>query len=156
MAPHDWQEFLRTRLQSTTDSVPLGGLVASGWRLVYSDVPPAGKLDCTIRSGSRLPRTEKYWKCVHASPAARGSLFAGLKIVTVNKKPWSIDALHEAIKASKGTTAPIDLTVNDEDLTRPVSLDYHGGDRYPHLERDPSRPDLLDKILKPVTAGKAE
>jgi hypothetical protein len=27
-------------------------------------------------------------------------------------------------------------------------LDYHGGERYPHLVRDESKPDLLSDILK--------
>jgi hypothetical protein len=29
-------------------------------------------------------------------------------------------------------------------------LDYHGGLRYPHLERVGSGPDLLDLVLAPV------
>jgi hypothetical protein len=28
-------------------------------------------------------------------------------------------------------------------------LDYHGGLRYPHLQRDPSKPDLLREIAAP-------
>jgi len=27
-------------------------------------------------------------------------------------------------------------------------LDYHGGERYPHLVRDESKPDLLTEIYK--------
>jgi len=26
---------------------------------------------------------------------------------------------------------------------------YRGGERYPHLERDATNPDLLDEIIKP-------
>jgi hypothetical protein len=29
-------------------------------------------------------------------------------------------------------------------------LDYHGGLRYPHLERVESTPDLLDAVIAPV------
>jgi len=28
-------------------------------------------------------------------------------------------------------------------------VDYRGGERYPHLVRDPSVPDLLSEIIKP-------
>jgi hypothetical protein len=28
-------------------------------------------------------------------------------------------------------------------------LDYHGGLRYPHLQRDPTKPDLLREIVAP-------
>jgi hypothetical protein len=30
-------------------------------------------------------------------------------------------------------------------------LDYHDGEKYPHLERDAAKPDLLTQILKPLT-----
>ncbi len=29
-------------------------------------------------------------------------------------------------------------------------VDYHGGERYPHLERDSSKPDVLSKIVEPL------
>ena len=32
------------------------------------------------------------------------------------------------------------------------SLDYHDGLKYPHLQRDPSKPDLLQRIVEPQTA----
>jgi hypothetical protein len=28
-----------------------------------------------------------------------------------------------------------------------ISLDYHDGERYPHLVRDPAKPDLLGEII---------
>jgi hypothetical protein len=30
------------------------------------------------------------------------------------------------------------------------SIDYHGGARCPHLERDKTKPDYLSEILKPM------
>jgi hypothetical protein len=41
------------------------------------------------------------------------------------------------------------LIVREGDRFRTVELDYHGGLRYPHLERDPDHPALLDAILAP-------
>jgi hypothetical protein len=40
------------------------------------------------------------------------------------------------------------LKRGDEFIT--VSLDYHGGMRYPHLERVETTPDRLDEILAPA------
>jgi hypothetical protein len=37
-------------------------------------------------------------------------------------------------------------------LALACSLDYHDGLRYPHLQRDPSKPDLLQRIVEPQTA----
>jgi hypothetical protein len=41
------------------------------------------------------------------------------------------------------------LIVREGDRFRTAQLDYHGGLRYPHLERDGDRPALLDAILTP-------
>jgi len=43
---------------------------------------------------------------------------------------------------------PIELIVKTTDHYRVVRIDYHGGLRYPHLERDPSVPTAtLDDII---------
>jgi hypothetical protein len=41
------------------------------------------------------------------------------------------------------------LIVREGERFRTLQLDYHGGLRYPHLERDPKRPDLLEAIYAP-------
>jgi hypothetical protein len=56
--------------------------------------------------------------------------------------------LHEAIKASKAGSDPIELLVENTDYYRTVKLDYHEGEKYPYLVRDESKPDLLSEIVK--------
>ena len=48
------------------------------------------------------------------------------------------------------TAAPIKLLLRREDHFQTVSLDYHGGLRYPKLERIEGSVDLLDAILAPA------
>jgi len=48
-------------------------------------------------------------------------------------------------------TAPVELLVQFNDFYKTYPLDYHGGEKYPILERDDSKPDLLADILKPLT-----
>ena len=43
---------------------------------------------------------------------------------------------------------PAELVVND-DYYKACQVDYHGGQRYPHLERDAGKPDYLDELIKP-------
>jgi hypothetical protein len=58
--------------------------------------------------------------------------------------------LDEALAASKkGQT--ITLLLEDGDFYRTYTLDYHGGPRHAHLERLKGQPDLLTKILTPLT-----
>jgi hypothetical protein len=39
------------------------------------------------------------------------------------------------------------IEFQNDDLVKTVSLDYHGGMREPHLERDAGKSDLLAPIL---------
>jgi hypothetical protein len=41
--------------------------------------------------------------------------------------------------------------LEDGDFYRTYVLDYHGGARHAHLERLKGQPDLLTKILSPLT-----
>jgi hypothetical protein len=59
--------------------------------------------------------------------------------------------LRAAVKSAKTDTAPIELLVENEDYFKTCKIDYHDGEKYPHLERDATKPDLLSEILKPLT-----
>ena len=45
-------------------------------------------------------------------------------------------------------TAPIELLVENTDYYKTYKINYTGGEKYPHLVRDESKPDLLTEILK--------
>lgn len=83
-------------------------------------------------------------------PAYQAGIGPGMKLIAVNGHRFSPQALHTAIQATKSTPKPLELLVANEELYTTCQLDYHGGEKYPHLERDPSRPDLLSQILQPV------
>jgi hypothetical protein len=73
-----------------------------------------------------------------------------MKLQAVNDQAFSTSNLRAAILAAEKSNSPIKLLLkhNDEFLT--VPMDYHGGLRYPHMERVESTPDRLDAILAPV------
>ena len=71
-----------------------------------------------------------------------------MKVVAVNGRRFSADVLRDALKAAKTGTAPIELLVENTDYYKTYKIDYHGGEKYPHLVRDDSKPDLLTEILK--------
>jgi hypothetical protein len=41
----------------------------------------------------------------------------------------------------------------DDDYYRTATIPYHGGERYPHLVRDNSKPDYLDELIKSRAGG---
>jgi hypothetical protein len=58
--------------------------------------------------------------------------------------------LREAVLAGEQTKEPIKLLLKRGDEFVTASLDYHGGMRYPHLERVEATPDRLGAILAPA------
>jgi predicted metalloprotease with PDZ domain len=81
-------------------------------------------------------------------PAAKSGIGPGMKLVAVNGRRYSADVLKDALKATKNGSAPIELLVENTDYYKTYKLDYHGGEKYPHLLRDESKPDMLTEILK--------
>src|ERR1019366_1631317 len=78
----------------------------------------------------------------------RKGIGPGMKIVAVNGRRFSADVWHDAIRAAKTSRSPIEVIVENTDYFRVVKLDYHGGEKYPHLVRDEAKPDLLTEIYK--------
>ena len=72
---------------------------------------------------------------------------SGTTVVAVNGQAYDEDVLKDAVKAAKDDKAPIELMLKEFDRYRTVKLDYHGGLRYPHLERIEGKPDYLTPIL---------
>jgi PleD family two-component response regulator len=71
-----------------------------------------------------------------------------MKLTAVNGRRFTPEVLRDAVKAAKEGSGTIDLLVENTDYFKTYKLDYHGGEMYPHLVRDESKPDLLSEILK--------
>ena len=82
------------------------------------------------------------------SPAARAGIGPGMRLAAVNGRRWSRDILREAIRGTGGKA--LELLVENGEFYRSYRLEYSGGERYPRLERDPNRPDLLSLIVRPL------
>lgn len=151
--PHDWAKFLRDRLDGKTGLV--GGIEASGWKLVYKDEPNAyakgvgsrGGADFTYSIGLTIGRDGSIGDVRWDGPAFNAGLGSGTQVIAVNGTAYDGDALEEAIKAAKASKAPIELLVKEFDRYRTVKIDYHGGLRHPHLVRIEGKPDYLTPIL---------
>ena len=85
------------------------------------------------------------------TPAANAGLGPGMTVVAVDGKTYKPAVLRDAVSAARTRKAPIQLLVNNEGALQTFSLDYHGGEQYPHLTRDNAKPDLLTQIITPLT-----
>jgi predicted metalloprotease with PDZ domain len=82
------------------------------------------------------------------SAAFNAGLTVGSQILAVNGRTFKPDALKQAVRnAVSGPAA--ELLVKDGDLHRTVKLDWHGGLRYPRLEKVGSGRGTLDALLAP-------
>ena len=178
VAPYDWRAFFTARLNSTAPGAPLAGLEGSGWRLVYNEKPNefiaavekerkitdfSFSLGLRLRRENGRPDDGTLLDVIPGMPAAQAGLAPAMKLLAVNGRKWSPEVLNEALAAAKSRRAPIELLVDNMGVLRTYSVNYIGGERYPHLERVPARPDLLSEIIKarvgqpvPQAAGKPQ
>ncbi len=151
--PHDWAKFLRDRLDGKVGVT--GGIEASGWKIVYKDEPndyaksfgSRGGGDFVYSLGLSVGKDGSIGDVRWDGPAFKAGIGSGTTIVAVNGQAYDADVLKEAVKAAKDGKAPIQLMVKEFDRYRTVSIDYHDGLRYPHLERIPGTPDYLTPIF---------
>ena len=160
IAPYDWDGFFATRVRQASKRPPLGGIEGSGWRLAYSD---------TLAPYVRAIERARQWTYLTFSlglllstdgtvidvnpdlPAAKAGLAPGMKLLAVNGRTWTGDRGRKAIAAARNSASPIELLTESGDYLKTFRVDYHGGERYPRLVRDPSKPDYLTRILSPRT-----
>jgi len=155
VAPYDWKNFLSTRVNQTAPHAPLDGIMKGGWRVVYTDarndflkLNDGDRQDVAYSIGLRIgPRDGVVSDVILDSPAGKAGIGPSMQILAVNGVRYSADVLREAITGSRTASGPLMLAVQNDDVVKTVSLDYHGGTREPHLERDMSKPDVLGQIL---------
>jgi len=156
--PYDWESFLRTRVDTIRTQPPMGGIVEGGWKLSYLEAIP---------SMLRIEEEERHWvilryslglelnedgvirDVIRQSPADKAGMAPGAKLLAVNGRQYTAKVIHAAIQSGKGKTEPMELLVKDGEIYKTFRVDYHGGDRYPYLERDESKPDVLSEIIRP-------
>lgn len=59
-----------------------------------------------------------------------------------------------AVRERKTSAAAIELLVQNGASLKAYQINYHEGERFPHPVREPSRPDLLQEIIKPLQPRK--
>jgi predicted metalloprotease with PDZ domain len=154
--PYDWAGFFSSHLDNLTEA-PLDGLARSGWRLGWTDK------ESDYRKRNRPPgrRGSSYAYSLGFSvgddgglrgvtwngPAFKQGLGEDATLVAVDSHEFSIDTLDAAIRRAEHGTQPIALLFKIGKEYRTIDIDYHGGIRYPELQRIEGTPDRLSRIL---------
>jgi predicted metalloprotease with PDZ domain len=162
IAPYDWRTFFTTRLNSHGPGAPLGGIENSGWKLVFTDTQneyehideiSTQSIEMQYSLGLLVHVTggedsDHILDVIPGSPAANAGLAPGMRLIAVNGRKWTPEILRDAVARSKNSKEPIDLLAQNGDFFQTYHVDYHGGERYPHLEPISGKTDLLTEIAK--------
>jgi predicted metalloprotease with PDZ domain len=157
IAPYDWAGFLNRRLTETGQPAPINGFAMNGYKLVYSDTPTsyftkserARGTDLSYSLGLVANTTGEVTAVIWDSPAFQAGIDIGTTIVGVNGQAFSGDKLKAAVAGAKGTKEPIRLLVKNGERLRDLPIAYHGGARYPRLEKVGTGEGGLDRLLAP-------
>jgi predicted metalloprotease with PDZ domain len=159
VVPYDWRKFLRDRLDTYGPGAPLGGITNGGWKLVYNENPSEltrntertrHAVDARFSIGLALDDKGAIHDVIMNSVAWNAGIAPGMELVAVNGRKFTPDILREALKAAKGSGPNVELLVTNGDFYKTCTLNYHDGEKYVHLVRDDSKPDILSDILKPL------
>lgn len=159
--PYDWDGFLKKRVYQLAPHTPEEGIRRGGYRLIYSDTPPewvkrerhdeedqpenfGTSVGFTVAKDGTLANV--WWD----SPAFKSGITPDMQITAINGKAFKLEALHDAILQAEKSSAPIRFLMKRGDRFETIDINYHGGLRYPKLDRVQGTPDLLGEILAPV------
>lgn len=162
--PHDWTGFLNTRLHSTAAHAPLGGVENGGWKLTYNAVRSEfwkaneerrKLIDLTYSIGLKVKEDGTITDVTYRGPAEKAGIAPSSKLIAVDKRQFTPTVLREAVQKTASGAEPVELLIKVGEFYEVHRIEYHGGERYPHLERNPAAPDLLSAIIAPmVKSGK--
>jgi predicted metalloprotease with PDZ domain len=157
--PYDWTSFFQTRVDDIEPHAPEDGITRGGYRLAYSDTPPdwlkhaerpdmgvnfSTSIGISVRADGVL--TNVSWD----SLAFKAGITPDMQITAINSIAFKPDVLRKALTDAEKSRTALRLLVKRGDEFQTIDIDYHGGVRYPKLERIEGTPDRLDAILAPV------
>lgn len=154
VVPNDWREFIRSRVYRVSQHPPLAALEASGWRLIYNEVPnwyqslrerTNKNTDVSFSLGMWVKNDGTISDVAYESPAYEAGLVPLMKITAINGRKYDGGVLREELRAKR----PLDISAEQASFAGTFHINYSGGEVFPHLERIDAAADLLTAIMKP-------
>ena len=161
VVPNEWTTFFRQRLDANTLHAPeMAGInLLSGYKLDYVDHPnywsqllesQSSTIDVRFSLGLAVDPNGRVTDVIQRGPADKSGFGPGMKIIAVNGRAYNWQLLRAALKETVGRGPAIEFIVENTGYYRLIRVDYHGGEKYPDLQRVEGTPTRLDDILQPM------
>ena len=153
--PHDWAAFFRQHVDAVETHAPLAGIENGGWKLTYNSIrsdywntteDEEKVTDLMLSLGVSVKSEGQVEDVAIGGPVQKAGIAPGAKITSVDGRAFSPTVLREAAASGE----PIELMVRNGEHISTHRVDYSGGEKYPHLERQNGKPDLLAEIVRAV------
>jgi predicted metalloprotease with PDZ domain len=155
--PYDWAKFFDERAEKIAEHPPVAGVKNAGWKITFnaerSDLWSADEdykkvLDLTYSLGLKVTADGRIKDVDIGGPAQKAGIAPGGTITQVNARQFGPSAVRDALRDATDPSDPVELVVKNGEYYSTHRIEYHGGERYPHLERDNFKPDLLSAIVR--------
>ena len=155
---YDWAKFFDDRVEKVSEHAPLAGIQNGGWKLTFndkrSDLWTAAEddkkvIDLTYSLGMTLKSEGAVKDVDPGGLAQKAGIAPGAVITQVNSRQFAASTLRDAVHDTADASDPLEIVIKNGEYYTTTHIDYHGGERYPHLERDAAKPDLLTAIVQP-------
>jgi predicted metalloprotease with PDZ domain len=159
---YDWAKFFHDRVSVVTPQAPLGGIENGGWKLVYESAKPdywrayedeSRYSDLSLSIGLIVKDDGGIFDVVEGGAAQKAGIAPNDRVVAVNSRQFTPTVLREAVQGTARDTQWIDLLVKNGEYYSTHRVEYRGGEKYPYLQRDEGKPDVLKTILTPLVKG---
>ena len=107
-------------------------------------------LDLSFSLGIIITKDGAITDAIPGMPAYTAGIGPGMTLIAVNGRKYSKDVIRAALKSAINSQQPIALLVENAEFYNTYQVDYHGGDRIPHLVRDEGKPDMLGEMIKAI------
>jgi predicted metalloprotease with PDZ domain len=155
---YDWRAYLQRKVYDIAPQAPLEGITQGGYRLVFTSEPTewwksldkrGDETDLSYSGGFVVGKSGKIESVLWDGPAFNAGMAVGNQLIAVNGRAFDADDLKQAIRNAAGNGRAVELLLKDGKLYRTVALDWHGGLRFPRLEKTGKGPGTLDALLAP-------
>ncbi len=157
--PYDWHAFFERYVYTVTANPPQDELARAGYKLVWNQMPnpyltpddlaDRDGLNAWFSLGFNTDSKNVVLDVREGSPAWDAGLVPKATILAIDGYAVDKGRLEYSLRTALHARAPIALLVQRANTYAVLSLNYHDGPRFPHLERIPGTADMLSAIAAP-------